>query len=153
MITVIKCSPLGEEQIRYPAEVLGRRENGIILAAYWNQSARDLGYTSFEPGDYFVEYFYTDRWFNIFAISSATGVRKGWYCNIAAPAYIDEERIEQRDLLLDVWISASGQTLILDEDEFAADTSLTAQQRSGAQSGLEALLALIRARSEPFQDM
>ena len=152
MITVVKLNPQGEEKIQYPAQVLTRLKNGVILDAYWNQPRRDLGYTIFEPGDHFIEYFYTDRWFNIFAISTAEGRRKGWYCNVAAPAQFSEERIEQVDLLLDVWVSPTGQPLILDEDEFAADTTLTERQRSGARQGLQELLTLIAARREPFLD-
>ena len=153
MITVIKLNPLGEEKIRYPAAVLARLENGIVLDAYWNNPKRDLGYTIFETGDHFIEYFYTNRWFNIFAISSANGRRKGWYCNIAAPALVSEELVEQIDLLLDVWVSPDGRTLILDEDEFAADTTLTESQRRGARQGLQDLLALIEARHEPFLEI
>lgn len=153
MITVIKLNPLGEEKIRYPAEVLARLENGIVLDAYWNNPKRDLGYTIFETGDHFVEYFYTNRWFNIFAISSANGERKGWYCNVAAPALISDGQVEQVDLFLDVWVGPDGRTLILDEDEFAADTTLTEAQRSGARLGLQDLLALIEARREPFLEI
>lgn len=153
MITVVKLNPQGEEKLRYPAEVSTRLENGVILDAHWNQTRRDLGYTVFEPGDHFIEYFYSDRWFNIFAISTATGVRKGWYCNVAAPAHIGPERVEQIDLLLDVWVSADGQPLILDEEEFAADLTLTAEQRRNAQQGLHDLLALLAARREPFAEL
>lgn len=152
MITVVKLDPLGAEKIRYPAEVRARLENGVILDAYWNRPAMDLGYTTFEPGDHFVEYFYMDRWFNIFAIASADNKRKGWYCNVAAPAHISEERVEQIDLLLDVWVGPDGQALILDEEEFAADTTLTEEQRRRALQGLQELLTLIFARHEPFYD-
>ena len=150
MITVVKLSPLGEEKIRYSAQILARLENGVILDAFWSHPRKDLGYTVFEPGDHFVEHFYTDRWFNIFAISGPDNRRKGWYCNIAAPARVSAERVEQVDLLLDVWVNPTGQPLILDEDEFAADTTLTAAQRSGAEQGLRELLALIAERREPF---
>jgi protein associated with RNAse G/E len=153
MVTVVKLSPRGAEKIRYPAQVSARLENGVILDAYWNHARKDLGYTIFEPGDHFIEYFYSDRWFNIFAIATADGQRKGWYCNVAAPALIDTERVEQVDLLLDVWVAPDGQLLILDEDEFAADLTLTAEQRRNARQGLRDLLALIAARHEPFTEL
>jgi predicted RNA-binding protein associated with RNAse of E/G family len=152
MITVVKLNPRGEEKIRYPAQVLARLENGIILDAYWNSPPKDLGYTLFEPGDHFVEYFYTDRWFNIFAIATADGRRKGWYCNVAAPAQIGEEFVEQVDLLLDVWVDFAGQPCILDEDEFAIDTTMSEQQRRGARQGLQELLAHIAEWREPFTE-
>jgi len=125
----------------------------VILDAYWNHARKDLGYTSFEPGDHFIEYFYSDRWFNIFAIASADGQHKDWYCNVAAPALINMERVEQVDLLLDVWVAPDGQLLILDEDEFAADLTMTTEQRHNARQGLHDLLALIAARHEPFTEL
>jgi uncharacterized protein len=153
MVTVVKLNPQGEEKIRYPAQVSARLENGVILDAYWNHARKDLGYTIFEPGDHFIEYFYSDRWFNIFAIATADGQRKGWYCNIAAPALIATEQVEQIDLLLDVWVTPDGQLLILDEDEFTADLTITTEQRRNARQGLRDLLALIAARHEPFTEL
>lgn len=150
MLTVIKLNPLGKEQTRYSAEVLLRLTNGLVLDAYWTRPSTNLGYTVFEPGDHFVEYYYTDQWFNIFAISTADGQPKGWYCNIAEPARINEEQVEQVDLLLDVWVNPDGQRLILDEDEFAADTTLTIAQRRAANQGLQTLLAMIDERRTPF---
>lgn len=150
MVTVAKLNPLGEVKIRYQGEVVNRLSNGVVIQAVWTLPPRDLGYTSFEPGDVFVEYYYTDRWYNIFAISAANGSRKGWYCNVAAPATIKDDVIEQIDLLLDVWVDPNGELLILDEDEFAADTTLSEQQREGARQGLHALLQLINQKQEMF---
>lgn len=153
MITVVKCSPQGKAVISYKAEVIARSEQRVIVRAHWESSRKDLGYTVFEPGDTFIEYFYSDQWFNIFAISGVEGQRKGWYCNIAMPARLGVERIEQIDLLLDVWVDAQGKLAVLDEDEFVADTSLTENQQSGARQGLQDLLALIASRYEPFQEL
>jgi len=150
MVTVIKQNPLGETKLRYSAELLMRLTHGVVVAASWTLPVRDLGYTVFEPGDQFTEYFYTDRWFNIFAITRSDGTCKGWYCNVAEPAHIDDDTIEQIDLLLDVWVSPQGKPLILDEDEFAADTTLTPEQRIGAQHGLQAIVHLLATRQEMF---
>jgi uncharacterized protein len=150
MITVTKLNPLGERKIQYQGEVIQRLSHGVVIQAYWKQPTKDLGYTLFEPGDQFIEYYYTDRWFNIFDISSAGGTRKGWYCNIAEPAHIHDEQIEQVDLLLDVWVNPKGAPLVLDEDEFESDTTLNDEQRRGAQRALQDLLQMIAAQTEPF---
>jgi predicted RNA-binding protein associated with RNAse of E/G family len=150
MVTIVKLNALGAVKIQYQGEVIERLANGVIIEAYWSLPAKDLGYTAFEPGDTFHEYYYTDRWYNIFEITGANAVRKGWYCNVAEPAIISADRIEQVDLLLDVWVTPTGETLVLDEDEFAADKTLGLQQRAGAQKGLQELLAVIAARQETF---
>jgi len=153
MITVIKRNPVGEEKTRYAGEVIERLSDGVVIEAYWTWAARDLGYARFEPGDRFIEYYYSDRWFNIFAISNKDGSRKGWYCNVAAPAVISAASIEQVDLLLDVWVDPTGKSLVLDEDEFEADLTLTAEQRKGAIQGLSDLLALIALRRDMFSEV
>lgn len=150
MITVVKLSPRGETKIQYQGEVVEHLSHGVIIQAYWSHPTKNLGYVSFEPGDRFIEYYYTDRWYNIFDIASTQGVRKGWYCNIAEPAILFEDRIEQVDLLLDVWVSPGGETLILDEDEFAADTTLTTRQRNGARQALQELLQMIADQHGAF---
>lgn len=150
MITLVKLDPQGNEKIRYQGELVQHLSQGIIIKARWTRPTLDLGYTRFEPGDCFTEYFYTDRWFNIFDIASSDGKRKGWYCNIAEPARIFDDRVEQVDLLLDVWVNTAGGQLILDENEFAAATTLSEKQRAGALQGLQTLLHLIQTRQDVF---
>ena len=150
MITVHKLNPLGEKTIQYQGEVLERLADEIIIQAYWNHLPKDLGYVCFEPGDRFIEYYYANRWFNIFEISDASNTRKGWYCNVAEPADIRENQILQKDLLLDVWVDPTGKPLILDEDEFEAEKLLDDRQRQCARQGLRDLLQIIANETAPF---
>lgn len=150
MVTVVKLNTAGEARIQYEGEIVRRLEHGVVIQAYWKRATTDLGYVRFELGDCFTEYYYSDRWYNIFDIADATGQRKGWYCNIAQPASIFDERIEQVDLLLDVWVDPSGTPLVLDEDEFEADQVMSAVVRQGALDGLHELLEMIEAQREPF---
>ena len=150
MVTIVKLNTLGEARIQYEGEIVKRLENGLVIQAYWKRATTDLGYVRFEPGDCFTEYYYTDRWYNIFDIADADGLRKGWYCNIAQPASLFDGYIEQVDLLLDVWVDPQGVPLVLDEDEFEADTSLNTELRQAALNGLHELLETIAAQREPF---
>jgi uncharacterized protein len=150
MITVIKQDPRGKAKLQYEGEIVRRSTDEIVIEAYWTLPRKDLGYTCFEPGDRFIEYYSTRRWFNIFDIANPDGTRKGWYCNVAEPARFSGDLIEQIDLHLDVWVNPIGETLILDEDEFAADATLSLEQRNGARQGLQALLAMLDERSWAF---
>jgi uncharacterized protein len=153
MITVIKQDHRGKEKIRYEGQVIRHSTDEMVIEAYWTLPTKDLGYTRFEPGDRFTEYYWAKRWFNIFDIASSDGTRKGWYCNIAEPAHIYGDHIEQIDLLLDVWVTPEGETLMLDEDEFAAETTLSQKQYTGAEQGMQALLALLATHAEPFTSL
>jgi protein associated with RNAse G/E len=153
MMTVIKKGPQGEATVSYQGEVIALPSaHACVIRAIWSWPDRDLGYVHLETGDCFTEYYYTDRWFNIFEIARASGERKGWYCNIAEPAVIQDGCIEQVDLLLDVWVDPQGRALLLDEDEFNAVTTLSAEQRQGARQGLRELLEMIERREGPFAE-
>jgi protein associated with RNAse G/E len=153
MITVVKKNVLGEAKVRYDGEIIERLADGVVIEAFWKQGTKELGYTRFEPGDRFIEYYYTERWYNIFDIANTEGSRKGWYCNIAEPAAIFADTIEQVDLFLDVWVDPNGNYLVLDEDEFEADTTLNDDLRTRARQGLHDLLALISSRHEMFANI
>ena len=89
--------------------------------------------------DRFVEYYYTDRWYNIFVIYDRDdGALKGWYCNIGKPAVIGDGVVSYVDLALDLWVSANGKQAVLDEDEFEA-LALDDESRRGALQGLNDL--------------
>ncbi len=67
-LTVYKLDEIGREVWQYPATLLERTRSMVKLEAPFNRDDMDLGYTTFARGDRFVEYFYSDRWYNLFAI-------------------------------------------------------------------------------------
>ncbi|MBF6590982.1 MAG: DUF402 domain-containing protein [Ktedonobacterales bacterium] len=147
---VQKLTTRGEVAITYEGVLAERLADGVRLEARWERPALALGYTTFETGDRFTEWYFTDRWYNIFEIHAADGALKGWYCNVAEPAIIGEDVIACRDLLLDLWVAPDGQMLTLDEDEFAAESTLDAATRAAARAALGELRALVARRVPPF---
>src|SRR5260221_10005627 len=119
-VTVHKLDLRGEVVVRYDAELTERFANGVRLEARWTRPELPLGYTRFTPGDLFVEWFYTDRWYNIFEIHTAEGHLKGWYCNIAEPASIAAGVVASPDFLLDLWGGPPGGGPGLGEDQVSA---------------------------------
>lgn len=150
-ITVHKLDTQGNHVFSYTGEHIETLPNGVRIDARWTRPHLPLGYATFETGDHFIEWFYSDRWYNIARISSAASHLKGWYCNITAPASITDDSISYRDLLLDVWVAADGTPLVLDEDEFAADTTLDAATRDAARRAVEAVCALAASGAPPFE--
>jgi predicted RNA-binding protein associated with RNAse of E/G family len=149
-VIVQKLDTRGRLVTSYEATVTERFANGVLLDARWEHPRLALGYTTFETGDRFREWFYSDRWYNIFEIAESGGALKGWYCNIAEPATITETEIRCRDLLLDLWVAPDGGMLILDEDEFTADDSIDAPTRTQALAALAELQQMVAARETPF---
>lgn len=141
-VTVYKLDEHGKLVWQYPAVELERESHAVRLEAFFNRDDFDLGFAVFARGDRFIEYFFNDRWYNIFAVHAGNSERlKGWYCNICRPAVLGESAIRCEDLALDVWVAPEGEPLVLDEDEFAA-LAITAEERANCLQALDDLLQL-----------
>jgi len=150
LLTVKKLNLDHELVIAYEGMVLEHTPNTIVLEARFGRETMDLGYTIFEHHDRFIEYFFSDRWYNIFEIHSVHDDHlKGWYCNIAQPAMLGEETIEQVDLALDVWINPDGSYRLLDQAEFDA-LEIDRATRLHAQQAVGELIYLLYHHAAPF---
>ena len=153
IVTVRKLNARGEPVFAYTGVIAAVLEAGVRIDAEWTRPRMELGYTSFDPGDRFIEWFYTDRWYNIMEVHTPEGELKGWYCNIAWPATVTRETVSYRDLALDLWVAPNGSALTLDMDEFAADTDMSEDERTQALDGMVALRAHMRRGEAPFDIM
>ncbi len=141
-IKVQKKNPAGEVTYEYEGVVLNRDETSVKLEALFDRADMPFMDVVFKMGDRFVEYYFTDRWYNIFVIHErATDKVKGWYCNVGKPATLEDGTVSYVDLALDLWVSADGRQTVLDEDEFEA-LKLDEELRAGALQGLEELKQL-----------
>jgi len=153
---VHKLDERGEPVWMYEGEIVARGETFVCLEA---RMGRDVltDYVHFRAGDRMTEYFYTDRWYNIFRIEDRDSQQlKGWYCNITRPATItvdgDTADIRADDLALDVFIGTDGGFRILDEDEFDA-IDISGDERAACWHAVEQLRALVRDKVAPFDEI
>jgi len=139
-LTVYKLDHHGREVWQYPGRVLARDAHSIRLEGFYNRDNTTVGYAVFKRGDRLVETFYSDRWYNVFAVYDRDdGALKGWYCNVTRPATIRDDAVSSDDLALDVWVSPNGAVTVLDEDEFAA-LELGDDERDAARQALTQII-------------
>lgn len=149
-LKVQKKNLAGEATVEYEGEELRRDENSIVLEALFTRDDMSFMDVAFKKGDRFVEYYYSDRWYNIFAIYDRDdGEIKGWYCNVGKPAVIEDGVVSYVDLALDLWVSVDGTQTVLDEDEFEA-LKLTDDLREQALTGLSQLKELFLNDKPPL---
>jgi uncharacterized protein len=148
-IKVQKKDPGGNVLIEYEGEELFRDENSVKLEALFTRDDMPFMDVIFKKGDRFVEYYYSGRWYNIFAIYDRDdGKIKGWYCNIGMPAVIEDGFVSYVDLALDLWVSVDGKQTVLDEDEFEA-LHLSDELTAAALNGLNELKFLFKNNKPP----
>ena len=148
-IKVQKKNPAGEVTYEYEGVLLSRDASSITLEALFNREDMPFMDVVLKKGDRFVEHYYTDRWYNIFAVYDRdNGEIKGWYCNIGKPAVIDDGVVSYVDLALDLWVSVNGKQTVLDEAEFEK-LDLNEELSAGALNGLNELKLLFENNKPP----
>jgi predicted RNA-binding protein associated with RNAse of E/G family len=132
LITVIKLDTNRQETWRYTGTVLHQNTEKITIEAFFNRSDTPLHGILLREGDRFLETFFFNRWYNIFAMyDRVEGNLKGWYCNITFPAELTGGEISYVDLALDLLVFPNGRQLELDYDEFnALDLPLNTQEQA-----------------------
>ena len=146
-IKVQKKIPSGEVVYEYEGDLLHRDQNSVTLEALFTREDMPFMDVVFKKNDRFVEYYYANRWYNIFEIHDRDDGRiKGWYCNIGLPAVIENGVVSYVDLALDLWVSVNGLQTVLDEDEFE-NLALNDEVRANALKGLEELKRLFEDKT------
>lgn len=150
-ITVHKYNYAGEYVLQYDGDVIERGPTWVCLRALFNRDEADLGFVVFRQGDIFIEWFYSDRWYNIFQVYDGDSQHlKGWYCNITRPAEITDGEVRADDLELDVFVTPNGTMLLLDEKEFGA-LDLPIEARIAALRAVETIRRSVSGREPPFE--
>lgn len=144
ILTILKLNTAHEETWRYDGRVLERDDHSILVEARFNRSDLLFHEVPLRENDRFVERYYADRWYNIFAIHDKDDDRiKGWYCNVTRPAEFTPGQIAYVDLALDLLAYPDGRYLILDEDEFE-ELELDEPTKTKARQALDQLVALAK---------
>ncbi len=153
MILVRKLNYEERETWRWSGKLVERQDGVLVIDALFNAPPRDLGYMKLESSDLFHEYYYADRWFNVFQVFGSDGSLKGWYCNICKPAQFLDHQIDFVDMVLDVFVYPDGRTLVLDEEEFEEKRhSIYSPEDAGkAKGAVDQLLDMVRRRAHPFE--
>jgi len=156
-ILVEKRDHIGRPTLHYPgSRVLSQTDDTLCIEAFFDFDLPG-SYVNICNGDRVIEWFFTNRWYNIFEYHDVQDDHlKGWYCNITRPTSITTTQqglvIMWDDLALDVFIYPDGRFLLLDEDEMD-DLTLPADLTRHIWAAVDQLRALVDGRHAPFQNI
>jgi uncharacterized protein len=113
----------------------------------------DLGRIS--SGTISYEYYWLDRWYNVFRFHEPDGTFRNWYCNINMPPKFEGSVLDYVDLDIDILIWPGKEPIVLDEDEFEENAALfnyPEEVITGSRTGLALLQRDIEAQAFPFSE-
>ena len=127
----------------------------LILDAQFDQDIEHELLGKISSGTLSTEYYWLDRWYNIFRFSEPTRKLRNFYCNVNSPPHFDGRVLSYVDLDIDVLVNPDFSYQILDLDDFEQNTKLfgyPAEVQNRARRAVDELINLIGARSFPFSE-
>jgi protein associated with RNAse G/E len=131
------------------------RQEGALLvldAKFPDEVVHDLLGT-IAAGTHSLEYYWLDRWYNVFRFAQPNGDLRNYYCNVNVPPTFDGEILSYVDLDLDILVEPDFSYHILDIADFEANAvtyKYPAELQSQARQAVNELVTLIEARQFPF---
>ena len=104
-------------------------------------------------GTHSLEYYWLDRWYNIFRFGRPDGSVRNFYCNVNVPPTFDGEVLQYADLDLDILVNPDFSYRILDADDFERNSreyGYPADVQANARRAVDELVNMIETRKFPF---
>ena len=143
----------GTEHRRWPAQIAKTVGPLLILDAVFDEEIQHDLLGTIASGTISTEYYWLDRWYNVFRFSDPDQKLKNFYCNINVPPRFDGRVLSYIDLDIDVLVEPDLTYKILDEDDFdenAEHYRYPQEVQANARVALAELIGLIESRSFPF---
>ena len=143
----------GEIHRSWKAELIRRKNSLLELVGIFEFEVNHphLGFIRRATISY--EYYWLDRWYNVFRFHEPDGELRNFYCNLNMPPMLNNGVLDYIDLEIDVLVWKDFSFEILDMDEFeekAAKFNFPADLKIKTEKSLDELLKMIKIRQFPF---
>ena len=155
MITVRACKFDGSEHRTWPAKVLRQEGTLLVLDAKFDREIQHDLLGTIALGTTSIEYYWLDRWYNVFRFANPSGGLRSYYCNVNVPPTFDGKVLSYVDLDIDILVEPDFSYQIVDLDDFESNAerySYSLETRTSAKRALKELVHLIEKRYFPFTD-
>lgn len=138
----------------WDAELLRQEGSLVVLDATFPDEIIHELLGTIASGTHSLEYYWLDRWYNIFRFAHPDGKLRNYYCNVNVPATFADKVLSYVDLDIDVLVQPDFSYQILDLDEFEKNSALydySIDVRQNAQLAVFQLVKMIETRAFPFE--
>ena len=152
-ITVRVLKHNGEEHRRWNAHVRTHEGDLLILDAAFDVEVEHASLGTIPKGTRTIEYYWLDRWFNVFQFLEDDRQTRLFYCNINTPPLREGGVLSYIDLDIDIVVEPDLSYQVLDLDEFethAKQYGYSDETKRDAHAALEELRQMIEGAQFPF---
>lgn len=153
LVRVLKYD--GVEHRRWPARIAKLDGSLLVLDAVFEDEIEHDLLGTISSGTISTEYYWLDRWYNVFRFSNPDGELKNYYCNVNQPPGFDGRVLSYIDLDIDVLVAPDLTYKILDVEDFEENARRYAypdEVQANARRAVDELTRLIESRAFPFNE-
>lgn len=154
IVQVLKYN--GTEYRRWKARIASCDDSLIILDAEFEYDVKHEVLGEIPRGTRTAEYYWLNRWYNIFRFLDQDGSTRLWYCNINTPPEVENGVLSYIDLDIDVLVQPDFTYQVLDIEEFEQNAVVLGypdEVRRDVQRAIAEVTSLIEARQFPFTEI
>jgi len=150
-VSVLKYD--GTEYRRWTGTMVRQEGQLIVLdAAFEFDVDHDL-LGQISRGTRTIEYYWLDRWYNIFRFLETDGATRLYYCNVSTPPTMHGSVLSYIDLDIDILVQPDFSYQVLDLEEFATNAmryGYSDDAKVHARAAVDELISMIKARQGAF---
>jgi uncharacterized protein len=143
----------GEIHRSWKADFIENRDSLFVFVGEFDEEIRHSKLGVIRRGTISYEYYWLDRWFNVFKFYEPDGGLRNFYCNLNMPPSFENNVLDYIDLEIDVLVSKNFEVEILDREEFDENSKLFGYSDDLIAKTFETLnelLKIIEMRAFPF---
>ena len=103
----------------WTCRLIEQNESSLVLVGEFDEDVQHPGLGEIKRGTISYEYYWLDRWYNVFCFYEPDSTFRNHYCNINMPPVYANGVLDYVDLDIDLVVWPDGTFNILDEAEFA----------------------------------
>lgn len=137
----------------WQAELIEQRSSLLIFVGEFAEEVKHPNLGVIRRGTLSYEYYWLNRWYNVFRFHHPNGELRNFYCNINMPPVFENQSLDYVDFDIDVLIWNDFSHEILDLEEFKENTvkyRYPPKVIEKVYQSLDEILRLLKNRKFPF---
>lgn len=137
----------------WTCELTERTGDLLVFVGQFDREVNHEHLGLIKSGTISYEYYWLNRWYNVFRFHEPDGTFRNYYCNINMPPTFEDGVLDYVDLDIDILVSDDWTYQIVDSDEFEANAlkhGFSDDLRTRATEAVGDLIEMIKQHKFPF---
>jgi len=143
----------GTEYRRWNAKISQHDGSLLVLDAEFEYDVQHDLLGAIQSGTRTIEYYWLNRWYNIFRFMNDENVTRLYYCNVNLPPSLKGTMLTYIDLDIDILVQPDFSFQVLDLEEFEENArryGYSEEVKRQARAAVDELVAMIVTHQFPF---